>query len=415
VTSSALDRWQGWASRARAEPGDAVSIVESLLAAAGEIGASDVHVQPTAGGLEVQWRLDGVLQPAGTLPAAVAPNVIARLKVLADLLTYRLDVPQEGRLCWPQERQGNHAPEMRLSTFPTLHGERAVIRLFGGPGGSAPPFQRLADLGMPEEIRAGLELSLASTSGAVLVTGPAGCGKTTTAYTCLREIAARGRGRSIVSLEDPIELAIPGVAQSQANPAAGFDLASGLRFLLRQDPEVILVGEIRDRDTAEVVMQASLTGHFVLSTFHAGSAAAALGRLFDMGIEPYLILSGILTIVSQRLVRRLCECKQPTDSQGQALGLAVGAMHVATGCPKCHGTGYRGRVPIAEMLTLRTTDMADAVLARLDAQQLEQRAVAAGMVTLERRACQAIEQGLTSPAEVVRVLGLPKRGQAAVP
>jgi general secretion pathway protein E len=217
-----------------------------------------------------------------------------------------------------------------------------------------------------------------------------------------------------VSLEDPIELAIPGVAQSQANPAAGFDLASGLRFLLRQDPEVILVGEIRDRETAEVVMQASLTGHFVLSTFHAGSAAAALGRLLDMGIEPYIITSGILAIVSQRLVRRLCDCKQRIDNQGpavqkQALGLNVSGMHVAAGCPRCHGTGYRGRVPIAEMLMLRTLEMADAVLGRLDAVQLEQRAVAQGMVTLERRACQAVEQGLTSPAEVVRVLGLPKR------
>ncbi len=410
VISSALERWQGWASRARSEPGDAVPIVDCLLAVARELGASDVHVQPTAGGLEVRWRLDGVLQPAGTLPSAVAPNVIARLKVLADLLTYRLDVPQEGRLRGAQGPGEERGPEMRLSTFPTLHGERAVIRLFGGaPGGGAQQFQRLADLGLPEEIRAGLELLLAHTSGAVLVTGPAGCGKTTTAYTCLREIAAQGGPRSMVSLEDPIELAIPGVAQSQANAAAGFDLASGLRFLLRQDPEVILVGEIRDRETAEVVMQASLTGHCVLSTFHAGSAAAALGRLFDMGIEPYIILSGILAIVSQRLVRRLCDCKQPTDSQGQALGLNVSAMHVATGCPKCHGTGYRGRVPIAEMLTLQQTDLAPAVLARLDAAQLEHRAVACGMVTLERRACQAVEQGLTSPAEVVRVLGLPRR------
>lgn len=400
VTAPALQRWQGWTSRTRCEPGDAVSIVETLLAAACEIGASDVHLQPSESSLDIRWRLDGVLQPAGTLPGTVAPNVIARLKVLADLLTYRLDVPQEGRL-----RGVPGDAEMRVSTFPTLHGERAVVRLFGQPG----RFLRLDDLGLPDDVRSALDRSLDQTSGAVLVTGPAGCGKTTTAYTCLREMAAKGPGRALASLEDPIEQAIPGVAQSQANAAAGFDLAAGLRFLLRQDPEVILVGEIRDRDTAEVVMQASLTGHFVVSTFHAGSAAAASGRLFDMGIEPYAIRSGVLAIVSQRLVRKLCECKRPAEGQGQALGLPVEKMFLPGGCDQCHNTGYHGRLPLAEMLVLEGTEIPAAILARQDAVELERRAIESGMLPLHRRGCQAVEQGLTSPVEVVRVLGLPRQ------
>jgi type II secretory ATPase GspE/PulE/Tfp pilus assembly ATPase PilB-like protein len=244
----------------------------------------------------------------------------------------------------------------------------------------------------------------------VLITGPAGCGKTTTAYTCLREMAAANPGRSLVSLEDPIELALRGVAQSQANAGAGFGLAEGLRFLLRQDPEVIFVGEIRDRETAEVVMQASLTGHFVLSTFHAGGATAALGRLFDMGIEPYIIRSGVAAIVSQRLVRRLCECKQQATSPGQALGLDVNAAFLPVGCKTCHGTGYRGRLPIAEILMLDLPSLAEAVLDRMDAVQLQEIATDSGMILLDQRACRAVEEGLTSPAEVVRVLGLPRKG-----
>jgi type II secretory ATPase GspE/PulE/Tfp pilus assembly ATPase PilB-like protein len=373
-----------------------VPIVDSLLAAARELAASDVHLQPTHNSLEVRWRLDGVLQPAGQLPVAVAANVVARLKVLADLLTYRLDVPQEGRL-----RTAPGDPEMRVSTFPTLHGERAVVRLFG----SAEQFSRLADLGLPADVQAGIQQSLRRTSGALLVTGPAGCGKTTTAYTCLREMVAQNPGRSLVSLEDPIEQSIRGVAQSQANAGAGFGLADGLRFLLRQDPEVILVGEIRDRETAEVVMQASLTGHFVLSTFHAGGAAAALGRLFDMGIEPYVIRSGIAAIVSQRLVRRLCDCKRPAHAQGQLAGLAVKTAFVPAGCAACQETGYRGRTPITEMLTLERADLATDVLSRLDSVRLEEKAIETGMIPLRQRAHQAVEEGLTSPTEVVRVLG----------
>ena len=214
--------------------------------------ASDVHLQPTPEGLEVHFRVDGVLGQVGLLPVAIAANVVARLKVLADLLTYRTDVPQEGRIKGgPTTRAG----EVRVSTFPTLHGERAAIRLFSSPGERL----RLADLGLPDDVQQALSAHLGDTSGAILLTGPAGTGKTTTIYACLRDlVATSGGGRSIATLEDPIEAAVAGVSQAQVNLPAGFDLATGLRSLLRQDPEVIAVGEIRDKATAEVAFQASL-------------------------------------------------------------------------------------------------------------------------------------------------------------
>ena len=283
-----------------ADAGYASRFVELVLAAARERAASDLHLQPTGEGLELRWRVDGVLVPLGTYPAGAAANVIARLKVLSGLLTYRSDVPQEGRI-----RGGPADIELRVSTFPTLFGERAVVRLFG----ERLAFRSLAELGLPLEINERLSRLLDETSGAILLCGPAGSGKTTTLYACLHELVGRPFGvRSIVSVEDPVEKAIPGVAQSQVNPAAGFDLGAALRSVLRQDPEVIMIGEIRDRDTAEVALEASLTGQLVLTSFHAGSACEALGRLLDMGIEPYILRSGLRAIIFQRLVRRLCSC-----------------------------------------------------------------------------------------------------------
>ncbi len=375
----------------------AAEFVERLLAAAREAGASDVHLQPTPQGLEVRWRLDGVLQTIGCFPPGEASQVVARLKVLAELLTYRVDVPQEGRI-----RAAGNAVEMRVSTFPTLHGERAVIRLFAAPES----LLWIEDLGLPEEIAHALKRLTAETSGAVVIAGPAGSGKTTTAYACLREVVrASAGGRSVVSLEDPIEAAVPGVAQAQVHRAAEFDLATGLRSLMRQDPEVILVGEIRDRPTAEGVFQAALTGHLVVTTFHAGSAAGAISRLSDMGIEPYLLRSGVLAIVCQRLARRLCACSRPGSDEAERLGLPVAAWRTPQGCDACRGVGYRGRMVLAEMLTAQPTALGRAILSRDDAAHLEQLAVQAGMVPRWRRALQAVEQGGTSPAEVRRIFG----------
>lgn len=384
-----------------ASPEYATAFVNLLLDAASRIRASDVHLQPTTDGLDVRWRLDGVLQAVGVFPRGEAADVVSRMKVLAELLTYRTDVPQEGRV---RDRRGN--VEIRVSTFPTLHGERAVVRLFAGQG----EHLHLEDLGLPDDISTRLGELLAETSGAILITGPAGSGKTTTAYACLRELVRTSKGgKSIVSLEDPIESAVDGVSQSRVNPTAGFDLAAGLRSLMRQDPEAIMVGEIRDRETAEAAFQASLTGHLLVTTFHAGSAAGAISRLSDMGIEPYLLRSGILGILSQRLVRRLCRCCEPVADETAKLNLPVAQARRDVGCVECLGSGYRGRVVLAELLQASPSELGRAILSRSDAPQLEQLAIEAGMISIWQRAKTAVEAGQTSPSEIRRVLGFATR------
>ncbi len=391
----------------------AVEIVDALLIAAQAARASDVHLVPKENSLQILWRLDGVLQPVTQIAKPLASNVVSRLKVLAELLTYRTEVPQEGRLrsvpAMLADTGTTACPdaavndvEMRLSTFPTMHGEKAVVRLFVGSGA----FRRLDDLGLPVEIRGGVGDLLLESGGVFVVCGPAGSGKTTTIYACLREVADKSDGqRSLVSLEDPIEAALEGVAQSQVNPSAGFDYATGLKSLMRQDPEVILVGEIRDRETAETVFQAALTGHLVLTTFHAGSAAEGICRLSDMGIEPYLLRSGLLAILSQRLLRRLCDCSTESTHDTDRLGLDIASCRVPAGCERCRGTGYRGRLLLAEFLRNEATELGKAILSRTDVDELEQLAVQAGMQTRWQRGREAVIAGQTSPAEVIRVFG----------
>jgi general secretion pathway protein E len=375
----------------------AIVFVETLLAAAKAVKASDVHLQPTLEGLDVRWRLDGVLQQVGVFPKGDAADVVSRLKVLAQLLTYYSDRPQEGRI---RDKPGEI--EMRVSTFPTLHGERAVIRLFA----SQQRFQYLEDLGLPAEIDSALRQLLRETSGALIISGPAGSGKTTTAYACLRELVRTSEGgKSVVSLEDPIEVAVDGVAQSQVNQQAGFNLATGLRSLMRQDPEAILVGEMRDREAAETAFQAALTGHVVLTTFHAGSAAVAISRLIDMGIEPYLLRSGTLAILNQRLVRRLCPCARPITHPDQLLGLPEAGARQAIGCDTCRRTGYVGRLVLAELLITDQSELGRAILSRSEASRLEQLAIQNGMVPAWQRALDAVRGGLTSPSEVRRTYG----------
>lgn len=382
---------------APAHPEYVPQIVDAILRAARAHQASDVHLRPTPDTLEMLWRIDGALERVYAFPKELAPKIIARLKVLAELLTYKTEIPQEGRL-----REMNAGVETRLSTFPTVYGEKGVIRLFAETN----KYHRIADLGFAPEIADGLGRLLAETGGLILLTGPAGSGKTTTNYACLREILNKSNGsRSLVSLEDPIETAVPGVDQSQVNANAGFDLLTGLRSLVRQDPEVIMVGEIRDRETAEIVFQASLTGHLVITTFHAGSAAGAVSRLSDMGIEPYLLRSGILAIVSQRLLRRLCACSHETTDQQMLFGSPVAKSRVAFGCEECSGTGYRGRMVVAEMLEPQHSEMGRAILSRSETASLERQAREAGMVTLFERAAHAVECGQTSSAEVIRVFG----------
>lgn len=400
------DRFQtALASRTSAGPAEVPVLVEVILQTARQSGVSDIHLVPVANGLAMSWRIDGVLQRVAEFPAALAPRVVARLKVLAQLLTYRSDVPQEGRITGAVDSPGE---ETRISTFPTLFGEKAVVRLFVGAG----RYQKLDDLGLPAGELAELRSLLEQTSGVIVISGPAGSGKTTTAYAGLREVSDKSEGsRSLVSLEDPIEVVVPGVAQSQVHPPAGFDMPTGLRSLMRQDPEVIFVGEIRDAATAEVVFQAALTGHLVVTTFHAGSAAGAINRLSELGIEPYLLRSAVQGILSQKLLRRLCRCAKPTSDVAARCGLPVERAFVAQGCDECLGTGYRGRFVLCELLSPQHSDVGRAILARADVTELERLASAAGMVTQSHHAARAVEQGVTSPLEVWRALG---RGAAPV-
>lgn len=373
----------------------ATEFINRLLRLAREARASDVHLDPTTDALEIRWRLDGVLQPLGRLPKDVAPNVIARLKVLAGLLTYEVALPQEGRICDDALRL-----EVRVSTFPTLFGERAVIRMLGSGEKS---LTSIAQLGLPDAVQTELQKYLAATSGAVLVVGPAGSGKTTTAYACLREVVATsGGGRSIASLEDPVEVAVDGVAQSQINLAAGFDMATGLRSLLRLDPEVILIGEMRDRTTAEIALQAALTGQLVVTTFHAGNCTDAVNRLIDMGIADYAVRNAVRLVVAQRLVRRLCSCAQAAEVADHALplGLKASRCRVAVGCEKCRGTGYLGRSLIAEW-----QDLAESSGKQSSGKVTPGKAHLPPACNLWASAEALVEAGVTSPLEVIRVLG----------
>ncbi|WP_164101450.1 GspE/PulE family protein [Candidatus Laterigemmans baculatus] len=380
-------------------PEYAVQVANHLLRAAVAAGASDVHLQPTPAGIEVAYRIDGVLQPTGILASGEGTDPIARLKVMAGLLTYASGRPQEGRLQTAVENV-----EMRISTFPTIHGERTVIRLFGREA----ELRRLDDLGLSRPVRETLAELLLEQDGAILVTGPAGSGKTTTLYAAARElIGASSHRRAVLSIEDPVETVLSGASQSQLDPSTGMTLAAAVRSMLRQDPEVLLIGEIRDPETAEAALQASLTGHLVLTSFHAGDAAMALRRLVEMGVATYLIRSGVRAVLSQRLLRRLCDCRRSVDPA--VTGLAVSAAWEAVGCQRCFQTGYRGRVLASELLRLDSGAVAEAVAAPIDqhrsADEIRTAAVGAGMQDLRHGVLARVAAGETSPAEALRVLG----------
>lgn len=367
----------------KGEP-DAPAVVDALVAETIRRGASDLHLLPDQSGLSVQWRVDGVLGPAERLPTRLSANVIARFKVLARLLTYESQTPQEGQFC---AGEGGLSP-FRISTFPTLFGEKIVARRLTSGGDE---LATLGDLGLPTQAAEILSRAIDMTSGAVLLVGPAGSGKTTTGYAVLREIARRSAGRrSLASLEDPIEVVLPGVAQSQVAPHAGFELRDGLRALVRQDPEVIFVGEIRDAATAQIAYQAALTGQLVITTFHAADAATALTRLLDMGIPPYMVRSGTRAIVAQRLLRQACQCSQDGDRDS---------------CKQCEGSGYHGRHMVAEAI-----DLADDAMSTLVRDGVERAALAAafrerGVEDLRAQAERLIARGVTDRPEVDRVLG----------
>ena len=372
-------------------------LIKEALAA----GASDIHLEPAPKATGVRFRLDGVLQQVAEMTLALHPNIIARLKVLSGLLTYRTDVPQEGRI--DAAKYGGSA-DLRVSTFPTIHGERAVVRIFDpGMGGFS-----LRELGFSQAVENTLEGFFRRPQGVILLTGPAGSGKTTTIYAALRFIIKTSRApKNIVSVEDPVECVVEGVSQTQINPAVGLTFARALRSLMRQDPEVIVIGEIRDMETAEIAMDAGLTGHLVISTIHAGTACGVFTRLLDMGIEPYLLTSAVSAILAERLVRVLCpRCKRAAESDEDFEGLKEpleGRTFIARGCPACLGTGYKGRTPIVELLQMSPT-LRQAILSKSDTEGLARIAKDEAMKPLLADGIQKIKAGITSPQELRRVL-----------
>ncbi len=369
---------------------DVVEIVDDLLAKAVAAGASDVHFEPTGAGLKVKYRLDGVLNPVESLPAVVADNVVARLKVLGGLLTYRNDIPQEGRL----ELTGAPAEQVtdiRLAVFPTIYGQRAVVRLFY----RREDLMDLAHLGLAPQIESQLKSIAAQSQGVLLVTGPAGSGKSTTLAAVLRYIARTFPGKSIVTLEDPVEIRIEGVTQSPITPHGQMTFPTALRSLLRQDPQVLMIGEIRDAETARIAIEAGLTGHLLMSTLHSGTPAGALLRLLEMGIEPYQVTSSVSAVVSQRLIRRLCEkCRKGQEDR-----------YVPVGCPACLHTGFRGRVLIAEMVQLDSR-LRKALLGKADLDELQTLLATRGHAGLMAHGRRLVEGGITTQDELWTACGM---------
>ncbi|MBN2137500.1 MAG: type II/IV secretion system protein [Sedimentisphaerales bacterium] len=369
-----------------------VSLVRELLDTAVESGASDVHFEPTESGLVVKFRLDGVLNPVERLPKGLSDMVIARLKVLGGLLTYRNDIPQEGRIL---TSGGNTeiVADQRLAVFPTIHGQRAVVRLFYKNKG----LTDLGQLGFSDKVYEHLKKFGARSEGVLLLTGPAGSGKSTTMAAVLRYIMNRFTGKSIVTLEDPVEIRLDGATQVQITPHGELTYPTALRSLLRQDPQVVMIGEIRDAETAKIAVEAGLTGHLLMSTLHSGTPAGAFLRLLEMGIEPYQVTSSVSAVLNQRLVRRLCpECKQRDAGSG---------LYGAIGCETCFNTGYKGRVLIAELVELDGS-LREAILAKADIDQLEKVLAEKGHTNLLEDGRRLIKQGITTEEELSKACGV---------
>lgn len=328
----------------------AVRLVREILEAALTEGASDIHIEPRRGKMIVRFRVDGGLRTHSEHPIRLHGSVVSRLKVIAGLDITERRVPQDGRIRF----SGQHEADFRVSVLPTVHGEKVVLRVFDRMR-SVP---RLEDLGYSGPALARLRRALSAPYGMVLVTGPTGSGKTTTLYSALSEVLSGDT--NVVTVEDPPEYELSGVCQVAVNPKAGLDFATALRSILRQDPDIIMVGEIRDNETARVAVQAALTGHLVLSTLHTNDAASAPVRLVDMGVEPYLVASALLCVASQRLVRLVCpKCREtiPLASDSPAFDFMVsaglpGITVRGRGCMHCGGTGYRGRIAIAEVMAV---------------------------------------------------------------
>jgi type IV pilus assembly protein PilB len=385
------------------EDAPVVRLVDSIVQGAVTGGASDIHVEPHEREMQVRYRVDGVLYDMMEIPKRLQSAVISRIKIMAGMNIAERRLPQDGRI---SVSTNGHAYDLRVSTLLTVFGEKVVMRILD----KSSVLLQLEDLGFLPEQQDVVEGLLKKPYGMILSTGPTGSGKTTTLYTALNRV---NRGTSnIVTIEDPVEYQLVGINQSQVNLAANITFARGLRAILRQDPDVIMVGEIRDRETAEIAVQAALTGHLVFSSLHTNDAASALPRLLDMGVEPFLIASSVIGVIGQRLVRAVCpNCKvsyEPEREILQELGVPPeeeeGIRFVrGEGCQVCSNRGYRGRTGVFEVLRMSDT-IKRLVLAGRSALEIRDEAVREGMVLMQDCGLRKVLDGVTSPEEVMRVI-----------
>lgn len=379
-----------------------IKLINSLIFRSVKERASDIHFEPFERDIIVRFRIDGVLHNILTLPKRFQPSITSRIKIMASLNIAEKRLPQDGRIGL---KIAGKDIDIRVSIIPTSFGERAVLRLLDKSG----YLLRLTDVGLSKEMRGTVNKLIHMTHGIILVTGPTGSGKTTTLYAALTEI--NSPDKNIITIEDPVEYQIKGIGQMQVNPKIELTFAKGLRSILRQDPDVIMVGEIRDLETAEIAIQASLTGHLVFSTLHTNDSAGAITRLIDMGIEPFLVSSSVVAIMAQRLIRILCtHCKKeytPAAPELMELGIEPAnlyghTIYMAVGCDKCMQTGYRGRTGIYEML-LVNDEIRNHILQNVNSQLIKNRATEIGMTTLRMDGSAKVLPGITSIEEVMRV------------
>ncbi|MFP4668831.1 MAG: type II secretion system ATPase GspE [Desulfobacterales bacterium] len=379
-----------------------IKLVNHVISQSVKIGASDIHIEPEQYNLKVRYRIDGILYDMLTPPKWMQSSLVSRIKVMARMNIAEKRLPQDGRF---EVKIGNQNIDIRVSSIPIQYGERVVMRLLNKSGA----LFRLSDLGLGHAKLDQIKKLISYSHGIILVTGPTGSGKTTTLYAVLSSL--NSPDLNIITVEDPVEYQLRGVNQIQVNPKIDLTFAKGLRSIVRQDPDVILIGEMRDLETAEIGVQSALTGHLVFSTLHTNDSASAITRLVDLGVEPFLISSSVIAVIAQRLVRVLCkDCKElyePDEPTLERLGIypedkQKPPLYRATGCSRCFNSGYRGRVGIYEILELKSS-LQNLVLKTYDSHRIKNEAVRQGMTTLYQDGIDKVLSGVTTVEEVLRV------------